>query len=297
MVTQALRAFRNAPPRIRDATHWLVELYQCMAKGRIFDLAAQTAFWLFLALIPLAAVAGLVAARLSMDNWQRLSPLLVTLPPSTRDLVASELSTVSRWNGGAVGVTSAAVFVWAASSGVHAIFDALEVETGESRSWGNKRLLAVATCLALSVAVAVLAVLGPGMEGALQGLSPYVREIGSFRGAPTLAGRAGRIALSAALLFGYISALYWIGVPPKARRRMPIVPGALVAVSLEATLSVGYSLYVAKMGVGAAYGTGLTIIALTLTALYLFSIAFLVGAAVNRKIAADPSWGRFRHGS
>ncbi len=288
MVTHAVRVVRSAPLRIRGATQWLLELHQCMMRGRIFDLAAQTAFWLFLALIPLAAVAGLVAARFSVDNWQSLSPLLVTLPRSTRELVAGELMTVSRWNGGAVGATSAAVFVWAASSGVHAIFDALEVETGESRSWGNKRLLAIACCLALSVAVAVLAVLGPGMEGAFQHLAPYVPEIGLFGGAATVIGRAGRIALSAALLFGYISALYWIGVPPKARKRMPIVPGALVAVSLEATLSVGYSLYVAKMGVGAAYGAGLTIIALTLTALYLFSIAFLVGAAVNRKIAASP---------
>lgn len=260
-----------------------------MVQDRIFGLAAQTAFWLFLALIPLAAVAGLLAARLSVENWQALSPLLVALPGSTRELVATELVTVSRWNGGAVGMTSAVVFIWAGSSGVHAIFDALEVEAGASRSWGKKRLLAVVTCLALSLAVGVLAVLGPGMEGALQALARYLPGLGPWGGPPTLLGRIGRILFSALLLFGYVSALYRVGVPRDGSRSLPIVPGAIVAVILETVLSLGYSLYVSRMGAGAAYGTGLTIIALTLTALYLFSIAFLVGAAVNRKIAASPS--------
>lgn len=282
------RARRNRVPggTSNRAVAWAVDLYRCMDRGRTFGLAAQTAFWLFLSLIPLAAVAGLVAARFSIDNWERLTPVVSALPSSTRDLVRSELLTVSRWNGGTVGLTSGIVFIWAASTGVHAIFDALEMETGAERSWTKKRLLAVATCLTSSVAVALLAVIGPGLEGGLEWLSQYVPWLAIFRGEPTVPGRMVRIAVSAILLFGYISGLYWVGVPKKARRGMPIIPGAIVAVVLEGALSFAYSFYVSRIGVGAAYGAGLTIIALTMTALYVFSIALLTGAVVNRKIAA-----------
>lgn len=272
---------------------WTVDLYRCMERGGTFALAAQTAFWLFLSLIPLAAVAGLIAARFSIGNWERLTPVVNALPSSTRDLVKSELLTVSRWNSGTVGLTSGIVFIWAASSGLHAIFDALEMETGAQRPWGTKRLLAVATCLMLSVAVAILAVIGPGLEGGLEWLSQYVPQLAMFHGEPTMPGRVLRIAVSAVLLFGYIGGFYWVGVPPEVRRGMPIIPGAIVAVVLEGALSLGYSLYVARMGVGAAYGTGLKIIALTMTALYFFSIALLTGAVVNRKLAA----GRARRNS
>src|SRR5882724_3661246 len=81
----------NAPASRRrrftvlGAFHWVKDLYVCMDRTRTFGLAAQTAFWLFLSLIPLAAVAGLAAARVSANNWDRLNPLLRSLPGATRE--------------------------------------------------------------------------------------------------------------------------------------------------------------------------------------------------------------------
>jgi uncharacterized BrkB/YihY/UPF0761 family membrane protein len=51
--------------RLRAAWDWGVEFYECLDRSRTFGLAAETAFWLFLSMIPLAAVGGLIAARLS----------------------------------------------------------------------------------------------------------------------------------------------------------------------------------------------------------------------------------------
>src|ERR1700742_4243132 len=102
------------------AFQWIKDVYVCMDRTRTFGLAAQTAFWLFLSLIPLAAVAGLAAARVSAQNWDRLNPLLRELPGATRELIESEMHKVSSWNGGTVSITGAVVFVWLASSGVHA---------------------------------------------------------------------------------------------------------------------------------------------------------------------------------
>jgi hypothetical protein len=90
------RPIAAAPGRHRGlsavtrALRWLHDLYLCMDRTRTFGLAAETAFWLFLSLIPLAAVAGLAAARISNDHWDRLNPLLTSLPPATRELITSE---------------------------------------------------------------------------------------------------------------------------------------------------------------------------------------------------------------
>lgn len=260
------------------------DLYACLDRTRTFGLAAQTAFWLFLALLPLAAVAGLAAARLSVEHWNGPNPLLSSLPPATRDLVQSELTKVSSWNGGTVSITSTVVFVWLASTGVHALFDALELETGETRAWWKKRVLSIATCIGLSLAVALLALLGPGIEAIFDGLVRLLPELGDFDFRHTWWFWPVRIIVSLLLGLGYVSALYWVGVPNGARRRLPILPGAAVAVALQVALRFGYGYYVSRFGNGAAYSAGLAVIGLTLTGLYLFAIALLTGAVVNRKI-------------
>jgi membrane protein len=55
-------------------------------------------------------------------------------------------------------------------------------------------------------------------------------------------------------------------------------------VALETVLGFGYAFYVAKAGRSGAYTASLAVIGVTLMGLYLFSIALLVGAAINRKL-------------
>lgn len=267
-----------------SAVRWLLDLYRCMDRTRTFGLAAQTAFWLFLSLLPLAAVAGLIAARVSSEHYDRLNPFLTSLPTATRQLIESELAQVSSWNGGTVSITSAVVFVWLGSSGVHALFDAFELETGELRPWWKKRALSVATCVALSGLVALVAVLGPGLETVFDWLVQLMPALEQFDFRGTWWALPARIVLMLALGFGYVCGLYWLGVPPHTRGRLPILPGAAVAVAMQVALRYGYSYYVARYSDGAAYSAGLAVIGLTLTALYLFAVALLTGAVVNRKL-------------
>ena len=255
-----------------------------MDRTRTFGLASQTAFWLFLSLIPLAAVAGLAAARISSGHWERVNPLLRSLPVATRELIRSELAKVASWNGGTVSITAAVVFVWLGSSGVHALFDAFELETGASRPWWKKRALSIATCLGLSLSVAILAVLGPGLEDVIDWLARWIPSFEQFNLRDAWWQLPVRLVLTLAIGFGYVSALYWVGVPPSARGRLPILPGAAVAVAMQVALRFGYGYYISHFGGGAAYSAGLTVIALTLTGLYLFAIALLTGAVVNRKL-------------
>jgi membrane protein len=268
-------AFRH----VRPAFQWLRGLYQDLERTRTFGRAAETAFWLFLSLVPLLAAAGLVAARISTANWRRVTPILLSLPQSTRTVIQQELEKVARWNGGAVGLTGAVVFIWLASTGVHSVFEAFEVESGAPRSWVKRRLLAIATCAALSVVVATLAVIGPGLERIVEMATPNGSDFES-----STAMDIARGMLSFAIAIGYVSALYWVGIPRPGKRRAFLVPGALVAVVLQAVMSFGYAFYLSRFTEQPVYGAGLGLVAATLMALYLFALSLLSGAAVVRRL-------------
>ncbi len=243
---------------------WLRCVWERLDRSRSFGLAAEMAFWLFLSLLPLAAVAGLVTAKLATGHGSTLAPLLESLPQTTRELVRGELGRVAAWNGGKVGVGAGLFFVWLASSGIHSIFDGIELESDAApRPWWKKRLLALATCVALSLGAALLAVLGTGAGwlwrlGGGVALLRALELLGS--GA---AGHAVRLASGAAISFGLVCGLYWIALPRGARRASPIAPGALVAIGLQVVVGYAYGFYIQKAGDGGAYLAGLASIGVT----------------------------------
>jgi membrane protein len=257
---------------------WLKELWKRLDDTRALGVAAETAFWIFLSLMPLLAVMGLVAARFSAEDWSSVAPLLSSLPRAGRQLLRKELAELAAWNGGTVSFLSTVIFVWLASSGMHSIFDALELQVGASRSWWRKRLISIVVCFLLPLVVALLAMVAPGFDEALA----YLRVVQPGEASPLK--QAVRGLGSVVLLFGYVYGLYWLGIPPRKRRRMPLAPGAMVAVMLQIALSFGYSFYIARVGDGSAYVAGLAVIGITLMGLYLFSAALLVGAVLNRML-------------
>jgi membrane protein len=263
------------------------EMFAGMQKVRSFGLAAEVSFWLFLSLIPLAAVAGLVAAKLAVGNASTLESGLATFPPAVRELIVGQVARVAAWNGGAVAPVAAGIFVWLASSGVHAVFDVLEVQTGaRERPWWKKRLLAIATCIGFSIGVAVVALLMTGIGWITHLAGEAIPEPLEAISKWSIVGKVIRLILGAILAFGLVAGLYWVGVPRGAQTRCPIAPGAALAVVLQILLGYGYGFYISRAGRGDAYLAGLAVIGLTMMTLYLFSTALLVGAQLNRVIAA-----------
>lgn len=271
------------PSRRSGVVIWVKLLVDSIGRSRMTGVAAEMAFWLFLSLLPLAAVAGLVLARFAMKDVGATTSLLGSLPPGTRDLLRNELGKVSAWNGGAVAPIAALTFVWLASSGVQSVFDGLElVAQANARPYWKKRLLAIGSCAALSIGVALIALLGAGMHAVekLAGKLPLVDMI------PDAAGLVVRLLIGFALAVGLVAGIYAVGLPKDARRRMPLLPGAIAAVIAQALLGFGYGMYVRRMGDGGAYQAGLAVIGITLIALYLLSIALLVGIELNLILGA-----------
>ncbi len=262
----------------RSSWETLSLLVRQLSRTRVFGLAAEMAFWLFLSLLPLAAVAGYVAARLALHDWSLAAPLLAAMPADARQIVRAELGRVAAWNGGAVTPLAGAFFLWLASTGVHSIFDGFEAQTGTSRSWHVKRLIALGCCVAFSCACGAVAFLGSTVAwGAGHWRESSARVPGASLAGGALEGLAGM-----ALLYLLIAGLYRAGIPDAARKQMPLAPGTLLVVVLHAALGYGYRAYVATLGDGGTYLAGLAIVGVTMTALYLFSTAVLVGLALNQ---------------
>ena len=270
---------------VKQTAHWVKIILCGMDKARTLGLAAEMSFWLFLSLIPLAAVAGLIAARLAFAHYDAIGPVLESAPPEVSSMLAQQMGKVAAWNGGTVAPVATLVFVWLAASGIHSVFDALEVQTGSTRPWWKKRLIAIGTCLVLSLGLAALALLGTGVGWIEKLVGPeahvVTRALGS-NAALSAFGSVARVFVGAGLAFALIAGLYWVGLPPSVRGRMPIVPGAFLAVALQLVMGLGYGLYLSKMGTGDAYQAGLAVMGITLMTLYLFSLAVLIGAELNQ---------------
>ena len=276
----------RAPPRAvrsRIIAFWVKAFVREIIDSRTAGMAAEMAFWLFLSLIPLAAAAGLVAAKIAA-NSSDVAAMLDSLPPETRHLVSRQLTHVAAWKGGAVGAPAAVVFFWLASGGIHSVFDLLEVKAGVARPWWKKRLFALGACLGLSIGTAIIAVLAGGLRRVLAFFHGVVSSAGLEREAG-LVDSAVRSSLGMLTAVGLVAGLYYIGIPRRARSRVPVLPGALLAVGLQVMLGYGYVFYLSKVGIQSAYQAGLSIIGVTMIALYLFSFALLVGASMNSMLA------------
>jgi membrane protein len=279
------RSSLRAPRAVRSrvARFWVKGFVREIIDSRTTGMAAEMAFWLFLALIPLAAVAGLVAAKVAA-NSSDVAVMLDSLPPETRRLVSKQLGHVAAWKGGAVGAPAAVVFMWLASGGIHSVFDLLEVKAGLARPWWRKRLIALGSCLGLSIGTAIIAVLAGGLRRVLAFMHGTVWSAGLEREAGMF-DSAVRSTLGMLTAVGLVAGLYYIGIPRRARSRLPVVPGALLAVGLQVMLGYGYVFYLSKVGVQSAYQAGLSIIGVTMIALYLSSFALLVGASLNSMLS------------
>jgi membrane protein len=237
--------------------------------GQLVDQASAAAFWLFLSIVPIATVAGMVAAKVTQTNFSLLHSIVDQMPPASRDLLETEVARVGAWNGGAVGPISAVTFVWLASSGIHAILDAFDVTTDTERSWVRKRIISIVICIAMSIGIAMLGVIAAlVLRGAIAALAMT----------PPL-----RIVLALSIEALAIFALFLGGLGREGRSRVRhLFPGAFFAAGFHFAASFGYVQYIRHAGDGGAYLAGLATIAITMTFVWVFAFSLLAGLVLNK---------------
>lgn len=254
-----------------QALAWLKRLFAAMNERRSLGVAAEMSFWLFCGLLPLAfSIVAFVA--FASGSRATFASLFAAVPRETRELVAKELAT-AMGKDSTPSVLSIGFALWLGSSGVHAIFDGFEAQLGTTTTWRAKRWRALVGCLGLAGGATIVTVLWTVIGQRFDGGIGF-----------TIVGYVA----SAVVLYLIVAGLYLLGIPHELRAHLPRAPGTIVVIVAVALVAVGYRLYLRVFGDGSAYQAGLSVIVVTLTALYLFSLALLVGLAVNHLLVRTP---------
>lgn len=190
----------------------------------------------------------------------------------------------------AVGIGGA---FWAASGGISAIMEALNViyDTRETRPWWKQKF----TVLALTLAIAVLGIFA--LLLALYG-GKIGGTIGSEIGMGTLFRWAWKILqwpVSFAAMLLAFSTLYYFAPNLRERKWHWVSPGSVAGVTLWIAASIGFRVYLHYFNhYSATYGSIGAVIILLLW-LYITGFAILTGGEVNRVIETRGKQGpKFR---
>jgi membrane protein len=245
--------------------------------------AAALAYYLFLAVFPGMIFLLTLVPYLPIANLHQavMDMLFQSLPEEAAKMFTGVVGeVVSNRKGGLLSI-GLLLTLWAASNGMYAIMQQLNItyKVKEERSYIKTR--AIAMVLLISFGLFVLGSLGLVIFG-----GTIKSWVSSWLGEGTLldigfsALRWGIIAVG--LLLGFAS-IYYIGPNVKQKFRI-ISPGSVVAVALLAIASVAFRFYVANFGkYNATYGSIGAVIVMMLW-LYITGFTILLGSVVNSVI-------------
>ncbi|HPB96173.1 MAG TPA: YihY/virulence factor BrkB family protein [Polyangiaceae bacterium] len=256
--------------------------------------ASAMAFWLFLGLIPLAAILGWAVTRFTGTEIRRsvLESLISVTPEPALGLVDEQMHRLGDGTE-AVAPLSLLGFLWLASGGVHTAIVAIQIaQAGHARSWLRNRSLALAFVL-------MLVLVATGSTTLLVLASPTWHRI--IRGGFVEAGwmqvvRYGALPTATIIaILGTATFFRFASMSPEADVQKRIWPGAIITGLSWVALSWGFSAYVRTIGRYPIFYGSLAAVALLMLWLWLSSFLVLLGSEVNlqiegtRKTIAPPS--------
>ena len=249
----------------------------------VLGLAAQLAYYFFLALFPallfLLALASFFSLSNFTDDITRFLGPFVT--PSVLDLIREQMQRLADKDSGGLLTLGVAGALWSSSAALTSIVGALNraYDIEEARPWWKVRLIAIGLTLAAAAVVLValfLVLLGPTAADWLGRTTGW--------GAPfEWAWLVLQWPLVFAMVASGIGLVYYFG-PDADQDWVWITPGAIVATILWLLISLVFKLYVANFtDYEGSYGTVGGVIVVLLW-FYVSGIAILVGAELNAEI-------------
>jgi membrane protein len=252
----------------------------------VWGRAAQLAYYFLLALFPLliflTATLGLMLGsgeglRTSLFNY-----LSQVMPGSAFQLVNTTMTEITgASNAGKLSFGLLAT-LWAASNGMGAITQALNVsyDIEETRPWWKQRLVAISLTITLSVLV-ITALLLLLWGGKFADFVAAHYQLGGFF--PT----AWKI-IQWPLVFGFMvtsfALIYYFAPDVKKQEWKWLTPGSAIGVVLWLLVSFGFKLYLHYFNsYNATYGSLGAVIVLMLW-LYFTGTAILIGSEINSEI-------------
>lgn len=252
-------------------------------------LAAQLAYYLFLALFPavlfLISVASFFPLQNLADDLGRVIGPFVS--PEVLGIIQEQMRRLGNADSGGLLTLGVAGAIWSSSAAMVSIVDSLNraYDLPETRPWWKVRLLAIALTMALALLIVVsmcLVMAGPSLAtylGQTIGLGIVLEWTWKIVQWPVALGLVS-------LGFGFV---YYVG-PNEPRRWTWISPGAAFATIAWLLSSLAFKFYIENFtDYNAAYGSIGGVIVLLLW-FYVSGLALLVGAEMNAEIEhASPS--------
>jgi membrane protein len=252
-------------------------------EDNVFDLAAQMAYYFFLALFPALLFVISVASFFAIANLvdEIIAGIGRFVPGDVVKIVSGQIMKISNSDAGGI-LTFAFLFtIWSSSGAMVSLISTLNhaYDIEEGRQWWKVRLTAILLTVAIAVFILVsfaLVLVGPAL-------------------ATTLAGRFGLGAafewtwkilqwpVVFALVATAISMVYYFA-PDAEQDWVWITPGSILATLLWLAISLGFKLYVTNWAsYNETYGALGGVIVL-LTWFYFSGVAILAGAEMNAVI-------------
>lgn len=255
-------------------------------KDDVFGRSAQLAYYFLLALFPLllflTSVIGLVIGSGSGLRHNLFNYLSQVLPGSAFQLVDSTMYEVSSASGGGKLTFGILAALWAASNGMGAITEALNVayNVKESRAWWKRRLIAVGLTVGLSVLIisALILVLYGGK------LADHIAASYGFGQVFAITWKVLQWPIVLAFMVLAFALIYYLAPDLREQDWIWLTPGSALGVTLWLLVSFGFRLYLHFFdSYSKTYGTLGAVIVLMLW-LYLTGAAILIGGEVNSEI-------------
>ena len=260
-------------------------LWHKSQQDEVMGRAAQLAYYALLALFPalifLTALMGLFSVQRFMPEL--MSYLRNVLPADALSMVERFLTQVAEGSGANILSLGAVGALWASSSGITAMMDALNVvcEVKEDRrAFWRVRLIAILLTIGLAGFVIMsmaLVLYGPT-------IGRWIADWMGFGIAFTWIWNVLQWPIIAGLMLIVVATIYHICPDCRYKRWRLMTPGALFAVVMWLVVSLGFKAYVDNFGdYNKVYGSIAGVIVLMLW-FYWTGLVLLLGGEINAEI-------------
>ena len=262
-------------------------LWRESQKDELLGRAAQLSYYALLALFPALIFLTALMGLFSVQNFmpELMSYLRNVLPADALSMVQRFLTQVAEGSGANILSLGALGALWASSSGVTAIMDALNVVFDvkeDRRPFWRVRLIAI--LLTIGLAGFVILSLGLVLYGPTIGR--WVADLMGFSVAFTWIWNVVQWPVIAGLMLIVVAAIYHICPDRRYTRWRWVTPGSLFAVLMWMLVSLGFKAYVDNFGdYNKVYGSIAGVIVLMLW-FYWSGMVLLLGGEINAEIEA-----------
>ena len=260
----------------------LLRIWRECNKDKVAGTAAELSYYFLLALFPLLIFLTSLIGFLHDAPSGLMDYLARVAPPDALNLVRETLTDVVKNRSGSLLSFALIGTVWAASSGVASLMEALNIayEAKETRPFWKRRLIAIG----LTMIFTLLVIGGSGLIIVGHRLGDWLEHSLDLGAVLKVASTVMGYLTGLGLLLAGVGVLYTFGPDIKAAERR-VLPGALFAALGVVGGSLLFSLYLrAVPALSATYGSLGAVVTLMLW-LYLIGLLLLVGGEINSEVA------------